>query len=246
MLTHHLSYDIVIPVFNEEKRLPIGISSLLDFLKLIKMENFTITIADNGSTDRTRIIAHALTKQHPKVRLISVWKKGVGLALKTAWYQSVADVVGYMDVDLATDITHFQEVINLFETNTIDLVNGSRHLPSSIVKNRSALRILTSLGYNKILYFLLNIHFTDGMCGFKFLRKSVYKKLMDIGIKNDGWFFCTEILYLSEKSGFSIKEIPVKWTDDRDSRVQLIKTILYYLKEILKLRFRNLKGFTNE
>ena len=93
---------------------------------------------------------------------------------------------------------------------------------------------------------LLNVNFTDGMCGFKFIRQSVYKKLVNCGIENDGWFFCTEFLYLSEKCGFSIYEIPVRWVDDRDSRVQLIKTIFYYLKEIFKLRLRKENGFGNE
>jgi glycosyltransferase involved in cell wall biosynthesis len=245
MLNRNLSYDIIIPVLNEEKRLETGVTSILSYFKTIQLEKFTITIADNGSTDRTKLIADVLSMQNPNVKSLSVGKKGVGLALKTAWAQSSADIIGYMDVDLATDITHFQDVISIFEMSAKDIVNGSRNLPDSIVLNRSALRTITSLGFNKILQFFLNVHFTDGMCGFKFLRNDAYKKIYNLGIENDGWFFCTELLYIAEKNGFNIQEIPIKWTDDGDSRVQLTKTIVYYLKEIFKLRFRKSKGLRN-
>ena len=246
MSDYNLSYDITIPVLNEENRLYYGINTLIDYLKSIYMENYTITISDNGSTDKTRLIAEGLIAKNKKIKYISVGKRGVGLALKTAWSQSNADIVGYMDVDLATDISCLQKVFNLLETTSSDIVNGSRNLSASSVKNRSFLRTITSRGYNKILKFILNVHFSDGMCGFKFLRNSAYKKLMALKPRNDGWFFCTEILYMAEKNGFCIQEIPVKWTDDRDSRVQLVKTIFYYLSEIVKLRFRKLNGFNNE
>lgn len=238
MTRYNLKYDIIFPVLNEETRLPNGIEKIIDFLKSIEMENFSITIADNGSVDRTKTVADALAAKNPKIKSISVGKKGLGLALKTAWNQSDADVVGYMDVDLATDLTHFQEVVYFFETNNGDFINGSRNLASSIVKNRSPIRTLTSIGYNKILQAFLNVNFTDGMCGFKFLRNSVYRRLSNLGAKNDGLFFCTELLYFAEKNGIFIQEIPVRWTDDRDSRVKLIKTIFYYLREIFMLLFK--------
>lgn len=246
MPNYNLSYDITIPVLNEENRLYYGINALADYLKSICMENYTITISDNGSTDKTRFIAEELIVKNKKVRYISVGKRGVGLALKTAWNQSNADIIGYMDVDLAADINCLKKVFNLFEATSSDVVNGSRNLSDSSVKNRSFLRTITSHGYNKILKFILGVHFSDGMCGFKFLRNSVYKKLMELKLRNDGWFFCTEILYMAEKNGFYIQEIPVKWTDDRDSRVQLVKTIIYYLSEIFKLRFRKLTRCNNE
>ncbi len=240
----YLTYDITIPVLNEEKRLTHGVNTLLDYLKSNKMNHFTVTIADNGSTDKTNIIAKDLVAKNSILKYISVGRRGVGLALKTAWDQSKADIIGYLDVDLATDLHHLQEVFSLFEQPSIDIVNASRNLPLSKVINRSLIRNITSYGYNQILQFMLKVHFTDGMCGFKFLRNAVYQQLKP-QLTNDGWFFCTELLYLSEKNGFLIHEIPVKWTDDQDSRVKLIKTITYYLTEIVKLRFRKLKVGNN-
>lgn len=246
MSCSNLSYEIVLPVLNEEKRLIAGVKKLLDFFIQIQFENFIITIVDNGSEDQTPLIARTLAMEYARVKFISIKKKGVGLALKTAWNSSVADVVGYMDVDLATDIAHFKEVMRLFDNQMGDVVNASRNLPSAKVFNRKFLRTILSHSYNKLLKHFLNIQFTDGMCGFKFLRRSVYQQLNAIGLYNDGWFFCTELLFLSERQGFVIAEIPVTWTDDNDSRVQLIKTIFYYLREMCKLRFRKLRGCRHE
>lgn len=246
MQNHSLTYDIVIPVLNEENRLPSGIKKLCAYLDSIPMDNYIITIADNGSTDNTQAVSKSIMLENKKINYINVGKRGVGLALKAAWNASIADVIGYMDVDLATDIHHLETVFSLFETNQADFVNASRNLPNSVVHNRALLRTITSLGYNFILKHFLNVHFTDGMCGFKFLRNSTYKQIKKTGLNNDGWFFCTELLYLAEKSKVRICEIPVKWVDDQDSRVQLFKTIFYYLREIIKLRLKKRKVLNNE
>ena len=166
--------------------------------------------------------------------------------MKTAWNQSVADIVGYMDVDLATDIEHFKEVISIFEMGDVDIVNGSRNLPSSRVSNRKIIREITSRGFNILLRYILNTHITDGMCGFKFIRLDVYQNIAKYGIRNDGWFFCTEFLCLAERLGFVITEIPVRWQDDDDSRVRIVRLSAYYLREIVRLRFRKLRKISNE
>ena len=117
----------------------------------------------------------------------------------------------------------------------IEVVTGSRLLAESEVINRMLTREITSRGFNKILQSALGIHFTDGMCGFKFIKRSIFDLLMERGVHNDEWFFCTELLVKAEWLCFNIHELPVQWTDDRDSRVELGKTIVKYLKEIRRL-----------
>jgi glycosyltransferase involved in cell wall biosynthesis len=236
-----LSFDITIPVLNEEGRLRAGVDTLVRFLAQEGLDDrCRITIADNGSTDRTAEVAAELLSKYANVGYLSVGKRGVGLALKTAWGQSRADIVGYMDVDLATDIQHFKQVVQGFETGTAALVNGSRNLPGSRVINRSRVRDLSSWGFNTLLRLMLRVKFTDGMCGFKFLRRSVYDQVARVGIRNDGWFFCTEILYIAERLGHKIEELAVTWTDDRESRVRLVRLSLYYLREMNHLRRRQI------
>ena len=233
----NLSLEITIPVLNEEKRLEYGFSTTIKFLQKNKKTNYKIVIADNGSKDRTEEIATLLEKKYPQVRYIKVGQKGVGLALKKSWNASNADIIGYMDVDLATDLTHLLDVISKMQNDEIDIVNGSRILPGSKVINRSALRETTSRGFNFILKAILNVNFSDGMCGFKFIKRTAFNKLMKAGIDNNDWFLCTEMLIKAEWSGLNIYELPVQWKDDGDSRVDISKTIYKYMKEIFKLRF---------
>ena len=232
-----LSFDITFPVYNERNQLRESVLKVIEFCNANKISEYVITIADNGSNDGTSEIAQQLEQAHQVVRYIKIEQKGVGIALKKVWQSSSCDILGTMDIDLSTDIRHFKEVYDCFqENNNVDLVVGSRLLSDSVVIGRTLVREITSRGFNKILSKLLKIRFTDGMCGFKFISKEVFDKLMLIGIQNDEWFFDTELLVKAEWNGFKILEIPVYWEDDRNSKVILIPLILRYLKEIGRLR----------
>lgn len=234
-----MDIEITIPVLNEEKTLRTQISKVLSYFDTISHSqvNITLAIADNGSTDNTRVIAEELEVENPqKIRLVKVSKKGVGLALKTSWQSSSADVVGYMDLDLATDITHIEQVIDIYSDETIDVVYGSRLHPNSKVVGRTFKREMTSQIFNFILKFYLSIGFSDGMCGFKFLKRVLVNDFIKNGASSDGWFFCTELLVVSERMNKRVVELPVNWTDDADSKVNIILLSIEYLKAMRDLK----------
>ena len=231
-----LKLDITIPVLNEEQKLELGVTQTIKFLENSEIKSYSISIADNGSTDNTAKISKNLVERFPSVRFIKVDKKGVGLALKQAWTSSDSELIGYMDIDLATDLSHLTETYKILHQENIDIVNGSRLLSGSKVINRSLIREFTSNGFNFLLKTILDTNFTDGMCGFKFLKKTSFEKLYQIGLESNEWFFCTELLVKAEWTGMHIKEIPVHWTDDRNSRVELFKLITKYLREIRRLQ----------
>ena len=87
-----------------------------------------------------------------------------------------------------------------------------------------------------ILKLVLKVKFTDGMCGFKFLDRKIAQELIETGIDTKGWFFSTEIMVKGSWKNIEIKEIPVKWTDDRNSKVKIFSLSLNYLKSIFKLK----------
>ncbi|MCB0615045.1 MAG: glycosyltransferase, partial [Phaeodactylibacter sp.] len=166
-----MTFDITIPVLNEEATLEQNVRTLHRFLR----EHFTqagqwqIVIADNGSTDRTLDIARALSEEVPEITFVKVPEKGVGLALKTSWGQSQADIVGYMDLDLATALPHFLEAYDALAHQGFDIVYGSRLHPRAQVVNRPFKREVASRVFNLLLKLYLGVRFSDGMCGFKFL-----------------------------------------------------------------------------
>lgn len=236
-----MTFDITIPVLNEEATLEHQLRLLHAFLiqHFPDRSRWRIVIADNGSTDRTRAIAAELALEFPEVHLVAVPEKGVGLALKTSWSQSTADIVGYMDLDLATDLRHFPQAINALTTEGFDFVYGTRLHSRSRVIGRTLKREITSRVFNLILKVYLGTRFSDGMCGFKWLQRRHVKPLMDAGAQSNGWFFSTELLALAEWKGLKICELPVVWTDDTSSsRVRILPLAKQYLAAMRVLKQR--------
>lgn len=227
-------------MYNEEATIEFQIKKLHKFLSALENEEnqFHILIADNGSTDQTKCIAETLVTSMDRVRLISVGQKGVGLALRKSWESSEADVIGYMDLDLATDLIHLNEVISTFLLDKSDVINASRLLPTSTVQNRKVSRAISSRGLNYILRMIFRTRVSDAMCGFKFTKRNVLETALANGATSDGWFFATQFLLISEMMGFRIKEIPVSWIDDGNSKVRILSLSKQYLFEILDLRRR--------
>lgn len=236
-----MNFEITIPVLNEEATLEQNAEILHGFLKRHFPDSgqWRIVIADNGSTDRTPEIARALADKIPEIACVKVPEKGVGLALKTSWGQSGADIVGYMDLDLATDLPHFLEAYDALANQGFDIVYGSRLHPRARVINRPLKREVASRVFNLLLKLYLGVRFSDGMCGFKFLRREIYPRLYEAGARNDGWFFSTELLTTAEWLGLKICELPVKWTDDvSSSRVQIIPLAKKYIRSMYELKKR--------
>lgn len=234
-----MTFDVTIPVLNEAPTLERQVRTLHRFLQehFPQKGQWQIIIADNGSTDDTPHIAAALGDEMPEIKLVRVPEKGVGLALKTSWTQSQADIVGYMDLDLATDLQHFIQAYNALNSEGFDLVYGTRLHKQSRVVGRTLKREITSRVFNFIVKARLGTRFSDGMCGFKWLKREHVKPLMDGGAVSNGWFFSTELLAVAEWSGLSICELPVKWTDDTTgSKVNISRLAKQYLKalEVLK------------
>jgi glycosyltransferase involved in cell wall biosynthesis len=236
-----MTIDITIPVLNEEATLARQVRLLHDFLcrHFPDRDQWRIVIADNGSTDQTPYIAGALADELPEVRLVRVPSKGVGLALKTSWMQSDANFVGYMDLDMATDLSHFIQAYHALATEGFDIVYGTRLHRNARVVGRTMKREITSRAFNFILKTYLRVRFSDGMCGFKWLRREWVKPLMEGGAVSDGWFFSTELLTVAEWKGLKICELPVKWTDDTSSsKVNITRLAKQYLRAMAVLKKR--------
>lgn len=227
--------DVVIPVYNEEDDLSQSIASLKEFLINHSSFSWRIVIADNASVDRTLDIAKELASKYKDVTYVHLDLKGRGRALKKAWLDSDADVVSYMDVDLSTGLDSFPVLINSINDD-YGVAIGSRLMSGSKVIGRTLKREITSRGYNMLIKMLFLPSFADAQCGFKAVRKDVVQEIVP-HIVNNEWFFDTELLLLAEKKGYRVKEIPVTWTDDPDTRVDIIKTAVEDIKGLLRVRF---------
>jgi glycosyltransferase involved in cell wall biosynthesis len=227
--------DIVIPVYNEERDLGPSVRRLHDYLGSDFPFPAVITIADNASRDGTMAVAQGLANELTRVRVVHLDKKGRGRALRAAWLQSDAPVVAYMDVDLSTDLKALLPLVAPLLSGHSDLAIGSRLARGSRVK-RGLKREFISRCYMLVLRLSLGAHFTDAQCGFKAVRTSVAKQLLP-QVKDEAWFFDTELLILAQRAGLRVHEVPVDWTDDPDSRVAILRTSIEDLRGVVRLRF---------
>jgi putative flippase GtrA len=195
--------------------------------------SWRIVIADNASTDATPAIARALAAELPGVEVLSLDRKGRGLALREAWSRSDARVLCYMDVDLSTDLRGLLPRVAPLISGHSDLAIGTRLARSARVV-RGPKRELISRGYNRLLRTVLRARFSDAQCGFKAVTASAAQRLLD-DVRDDGWFFDTELLVLAQRRGLRIHEVPVDWVDDPDSRVDIVRTAIEDLRGVARL-----------
>ena len=226
--------DIVIPVYNEEQALPRSIVILADFLKANLRNPWQIVIADNASTDKTQSVAEMLCERYSGVTYIHIPQKGRGRALKAAWLDSAADIVSYMDVDLSTELSHFPPLVQSLEQG-YHVAVGSRLSKGSRV-TRSLKREVVSRSYNLLIKSMFFTPFRDAQCGFKALTRQAARAIVP-HVKNDNWFFDTELLIIAAKRGYRIKQVPVKWDDDPNTTVNIAGTAAEDVKGLLRLRF---------
>jgi putative flippase GtrA len=225
--------DIAIPVYNEEADLEASVRRLHAYLRHELPFTFRITVADNASTDRTWAIARALESELPGVRAVHLKEKGRGRALHHVWSTSDAAVLAYMDVDLSTDLAAVLPLVAPLVSGHSDIAIGTRLAHGARVV-RGTKREVISRCYNLLLRTTLAASFSDAQCGFKAIRADRARALLPL-VEDTGWFFDTELLFLAERAGMRIHEVPVDWVDDPDSRVDILTTALDDLKGVARL-----------
>lgn len=234
------SLAVVIPVLNEEVDLPRSTERVVKFLQT-NLDNFDwrLVIVDNGSTDSTAEVGKALSNIHDRVQYIRLEQRGRGLALRTAWTNSFTDLVAYMDVDLSSDLNTFARLVQEVNEGGFDLAIASRLMRESQVMGRPLVREVISRIYSIIVRVMFLTPIRDYQCGCKVLSRTTTDDLVPL-VEDNGWFFDSELILIASANGYKIKELPVKWTDDIDSRVRIIKTAYGDFKGLLRLRFGGL------
>ena len=166
-----MKLTIIFPVLNERLRLESGITRTVEYLENIKFSDYEIIIVDNGSEDETPAIAAALCERYSGVRYERISVRGVGAAFRRGVEISGGEIVGYMDIDLSTNIKHLGEAIHIFETRPeIAYINGSRFAKESDTRGRKWYRKITSQGLLILLKLFLRMKSTDAICGFTFVK----------------------------------------------------------------------------
>ncbi len=200
--------------------------------------SFEIIIAEDGSNDGTDKICEALAKKHDfVVYLHSDERQGRGRALNRAFKSSKGDILGYIDVDLATEMKYLRELIQSIRDG-YDFATGSRMLPGSNVK-RPWQRGIASRGFNFLARAMLGSKLYDHQCGFKSFKRASLFEILDT-VKDTHWFWDTELFVRAQRAGFKVREFPVEWTHGGATKVNLMRDIFGMGSQIFRLWYEYL------
>ena len=237
-----MTISIVIPAYNEEKRIGLTLDSIFSYISKNK-DIIEILIVLNNCTDDTIGVVYKYTLLDNRFKYIDcgiLENKKVsntkGYAIKVGLKESIGDYVLFMDADSSTDISELNKFIP-FLKNGYDCVIGSRYLPDSVISiKQSVFRIFASRAGNLLIRLLILPNIKDTQCGFKIFKREVINRVYN-DLKIDGFSFDIEILYLIKKYGFKIKEIGIYWKNMNHSTVTL-KHFLITFKDLILIYLR--------
>ncbi len=238
-----MKITIAIPAHNEELVLKENIyAAYKSFCSFWPNGQWEIVISENASSDGTAQAADELASELGGVRVLHSGVAGKGLAIRRAWESVEADVYIFFDADLSTDLI----VAPLMAGEVIrgaDIVVGSRYLQGSKV-TRSPIRKIFSRIYRMLLFLAFRLPVRDAPCGAKAVSARVIGEILP-QVKDDGFFFDSELIIRAADAGLRVKEVPVTWTDrpirGRASKVSLVKTSFSYIRAVCALFF-SLRG----
>ena len=234
--------SIVIPAYNEEKRIKKTLEEYYKFFESKKNEDFEfeILIVINNTKDLTEKIVKDFSKNKSEIRYLNLKQGGKGFAIKEGFKDALKrnnDLIGFVDADLATSPNAFY---SLFQNiKSWEGIIANRRLKGSIVYPDQAIqRVLAGRIFNFIVRILFFFPYSDTQCGAKLFKREALKKIVPM-LGMTRWAFDIEILYLFHKNGFRIKQIKTEWRDVADSKLRLGKVSMQMLFASLRLRIVN-------
>jgi glycosyltransferase involved in cell wall biosynthesis len=234
--------SIVIPAYNEERRLPRSMERIGAYLKKRAWDGELIVV-DDGSTDRTAQIVTEWQKQIPTLRLVQNGaNRGKGFSVRHGMLESRAPIAIFTDADLSSPIEEADKLLGVLGGGRYDVAIGSRAVDRRLIRvHQSRIREIAGIVFNRVVQLITGLKILDTQCGFKaFVLKTMKPVFLQQRI--EGFGFDPEILFLAKQHGLRIVEVPVEWAHDADSRVRMLRDSLRMMRELLQIRWNWLRG----
>ena len=226
---------LVLPAFDEEVRLPSTLSALSMFVKETGL-TLQVVVANDGSRDRSSEVVRTF-ELDPNVEmlvdLVDLPHAGKGSAVRAGIGRLDATVVGYCDVDLSAGIPEIRRLANRVGTDS-DVVMGSRALAGAIIPvHQPWLRERAGRVFNRVIRFATGLPFRDTQCGLKLFSLPAARSVFE-NQHLDGFAFDVEVVMLALKLGFSVEEVPIRWSHRSGSSVSMTRELVHILKDVLR------------
>lgn len=231
---HDPYITLILPAFNESSTIASTIEKTIVYFNQ-RGYTYQIIVAADGN-DGTREIVSRLGRSNPAIQVIGHPERlGKGRGIREAMELATGSIIGYADADYKVPIEEFDKIAPLM--NEYDVVTGSRAIERSLVERPQPwYRRVGSRGFALFMHTVIGLpEITDSQCGFKFFHRTVAQELFRCQ-KIDRYMFDVEILALATLFGYRIKEVPIRWRDDGDSRLDLVTGNIRNVIDIFRIR----------
>ena len=235
--------SIIIPAYNEERRLPASLDKILAYLAQ-QPYAAEVIVVENGSSDGTAAVVERMRASHPSVRLMRAKTRGKGNAVREGMEAARGQWLFMADADLAMPITELSKFFPPHGPH-YDVAIASREAPGAVRYDEPPMRHLMGRVFNGLVKLLAVPGFQDTQCGFKCFRREVAREVFARQTLT-GWGFDVEVLYIARKRGYRIVEIPIDWYYQTDSRVRPVEDTLRMVRELLTVRINDVRGVYND
>ena len=234
--------SIVIPVYNEAKRLPPTLRRLAEWA-VSQVHETEILLVDDGSADRSCDLIRAAQAKHPAANFVLLRNEtnhGKGYAVRQGMLEARGEICLFCDADLATPLEEIGRLAPLL--GEADVVLGSRAMAASnVTQKQSAYRQLGGRGINLIIQLLAVPGIRDSQCGFKLFRREAARQIFE-RVTLDGFSFDVEVLFIARRLGLTVREAAISWADVEGSKVQPLQDALRLLRDLLIIRRNGWQG----
>ncbi len=234
--------SIVIPAFNEERRLPRSLDQVLAYLNTHK-HSTEIVVVDDGSSDGTAKIAAEFARKFPQVRLVrNPGNRGKGFSIRHGVRESRGEWVLFSDADLSAPIEEMEKLFQAIEQEKAHVAIGSRAMDRSLIGvHQSWFRENAGRLFNLLMRLIVGLPFWDTQCGFKLFRRDAAEQAFGKGII-DGFGFDVEVLFIAQSGGHKIVEVPVRWNHADGTKLSLFGDSVKMFTDLLRVRWNQITG----
>jgi len=228
--------SIIVPAYNEEKRLSNFLNSLCSYCIKNKHVKWEVITVNDGSSDSTKEIIKKIGKKFDFLIGLSHKKnKGKGAAIKTGVKNASGNIIIFIDADGATPPQEIDKIIKVLEKTDVG-IGYRRHKESRIIRSQPLRRLLAGEIFNIIVNLILDLKIYDTLCGFKGLHAEHKNIILDC--QTNRWSFDVEMLYLAKKYHLKIEKVPIIWKHIENSKISLLKDPIKMIVELINIRIR--------
>ena len=229
-ITNNVMISIIIPAYNEENRIR---KTLNDIISFFAGKDYEVIVSANGCRDKTEDIIKEYSKNYGKIRLISSDIPGKGMALQRGFDSSNGNIIIFADADSSSGPEELWKLVRCVEK--YDAVIGSRTNRELIKIRQPFKREVFGKFMSLLVRFLFRIDIKDTQCGYKAFRREVLENTFH-AVKSKGFEFDVELLVKIKRAGFTIKELPVVWNNDPESKLRVFPDAIKMFYNLIKFR----------